>query len=155
MQMRFIITLATLIALTLGCGSDGLSSSQQDFNDYNEQVDAVRATEVALLNGLDAVLGESYVDDATVYAAYVQLLPEISSLVTKIQAIEAPGRLAPIHSKWVRGWQSLSTYAAQMVSAIETNDASQLASIFALQTQGVQLLTEFRADLANHREQIK
>ena len=155
MQTRFIITLASLIALTLGCGSDGLSSSQQDFNTYNEQVDAVRATEVALLNGLDDVLGDDYVDDATVYAAYVLLLPEISSFITEIQAIEASGRLAPIHSKWVRGWQSLSTYAAQMVSAIETNDASQLASIFALQTQGVQLLTEFRTDLATHREQIK
>ena len=154
MQTRILI-LITLAAAAFGCGSDGLSSSQQDFNTYIEQVDATRATESALLTGLDAVVGDSYVDDATVHVAYVQLLPEIALFITTIQGIEAPGRLAPIHTKWVRGWQSLSTYAAQMVGAIETNDASQLASIIALQTQGIQLLTEFRVDLASHREQIK
>ena len=42
-----------------------------------------------------------------------------------------------------------------MVGAIETHDASQTASINALQTQGIQLLTEFRTDLANYREEIE
>jgi hypothetical protein len=155
MQTRLIITLAALVATTVGCGSNGLSSSQQDFNSYIEEANALGGTEQTLLTGLDAVLGDNYVDDATVYVAYSQLLPEISSLIVTLQSIEAPGRLAPIHSKWVAGWQSLYTYAAQMVGAIETNDAGQLASILSLQTQGIQLLTEYRSDLAQHRQQIK
>ena len=155
MRIRSAFTLAVLIGVSPGCGSDGLSSRQQSFNTYNGEVNAVRATEVELLNRLNSVIGDSYTTDAALHAVYIQLLPEISSFIATIQAIEAPGNLAPVHSKWVRGWQSLNVFAAQMVGAIESHDASQIASINALQTQGVQLLTEFRTDLANYREEIE
>ena len=49
MRIRSAFTLAVLIGVSSGCGSDGLSSRQQSFNTYNGEVNAVRATEVGLL----------------------------------------------------------------------------------------------------------
>jgi hypothetical protein len=152
-----ILSACALTGCTVNVGSNGAanlnpgtSSQAQDSGSTSAQISAYKSAlkslasrESDIIDRYDAVSGENYTDDQTMYLAVQGILPDLQLFIGDLEAITPEGaELQAIHENYVEGWNLQAKGMTLVVSALENQDSSQVAEANDALAQGRKLIRE-------------
>lgn len=129
-------------------GEQAAVVNSDQFDAYMELMSGLGDREATLLERYEAVSGENYTDDATMYSALIELLPDVQAFIADLEGASPPaGPIAAAHEVVVEGWNLQSEGMTLAASAIEKQDLSVMA-------QGNEKLADGRAKLRVAQSQM-
>jgi hypothetical protein len=129
--------------------SEEPSSSSSASQDYLSQLNSVADQESDILLRYDSVSGENYTDDLTMFNTLIELLPDIQSFISEIEAISpTDAKLAAIHKDYVDGWNLQSKGMTLAAAALQEQDIGKMAEANDALAQGRSLLSSVAKEIA-------
>lgn len=126
MKIISIIVLLALAFTTLsGCGSDPV---KDDLTKYvNDKLPAVQTLETKAIDALNATTGDSYTDDATMFAAVNDVcIPTSVDAITAVKAITpATKEVTALHEQYVAILTAFNSSYVLLADALSAGDAAK------------------------------
>lgn len=135
-----------------GCGaaSDAVSAigGGSGLADYAASMEPLVAREADLVDRYDAVSGDNYTDDYTMYEAVTGLLPDVQEFITDLEAVETPTpEIASVHEVLIKGWNAQARGMTLLVAALEDQDYEMVAQANEALGEGRSLMRQYSQEL--------
>jgi hypothetical protein len=149
--MRHILILGLAFGL-FGCGDDSpTGSSKKEINAYFEAISEVANEEQAILDAYGSVIGENYIDDASVLAVLEEIVPRTNRFIGNLESIRPPTDCRDTHEKWIRAWNLQSGAFIIFQGAIREGDVTLVVEGNEKLGEARRLLREVVAELEDKR----
>jgi hypothetical protein len=125
------------------------SSGEASVGEYKAQMTDLGEREADLVERYGSVTGENYQDDATTYGVLIELLPDIQSFITDLEAVTPPsGPIADAHAAYIEAWNTQAEGMTLVASALDQQDLTLVA-------QGNEKLADARALMRKAQQQMR
>ena len=126
------------------------SASYSGTQEYVSQMQALSGQELDILTRYDSVTGENFTDDLTMFNTLMDLLPDLQSFISAVEAIRpTDSKLATLHETYVEGWNLQSKGMTLAAAALQQQDISKLAEANDYLAQGRSLIASFAQEFAS------
>ncbi len=118
--------------------------SSDAFAEYQAQIVPLAVEEESLIARYDSVSGDNYTDDLTMYTELVDMVPDVRSFITQIEAImPSDPELARLHEIYVDAWNSQYAGFTMIIDALEKQDYGIMTEANELLAEGRSLMREY------------
>ncbi len=141
---------AALLFALAGCGAN---EKQEDLKNYlNNELPKITELEAGVVAAWDAVSGDNYKDDQTIYAALdSEIIPGVSKLADMAEAVvPKTGELKDIHALCVRSLNELRQAFPIVREAIREQDLAKMSEANKMLTDSRKSMRDFKTKLLEY-----
>ena len=147
-KVYLLVVCVVIVFLINGCGSDNLV--QKDLLNYiNVELPKVAEIENKVVSGYDAVSGENYTDDLTMYNALKdEILGDSLELIEKTESIEIKTEdVKDVHEIYIEAINMQHQAFTKILAAVEAQDIDKVTEANKLLSDARKRMREFSTEL--------
>ena len=120
--------------------------SKKEYQTYISSMRTLVNTENSILRKYGSVTGDNYTDDETMYEVLVDLAPEITRFITRVEKIQPKNAtLRAIHNIYIAGWNLQSEAVLLTLQALEDQSYAGMAKANKVLSQGRAKMSDYSA----------